>query len=635
MRKFFFILTFLCTASIAFAAHIKGGFFTYTYLGAGAGNTLRYSITLTVYMDCGATPMQIDETLNFSFYESNPLAFYSNVQVSKSNERKLVKAADDECITGVQSGCYYTVVTYVLPTVDLPANANGYTVSYQRCCRISGVDNIVGSESVGNTYSVNMPGSFAATNSSATFEVNDTAVVCANNPFTIPFSAVDPDGDELRYEFCTAWEGGSRTQPMPPTASSPPYTNVVYSNGFSGSQPLGPRVTINPVTGLISGIAPDIQNSGEYVVTVCVTELRGGVVVGSTRKELHIKVGDCSGAEPVLNPEYITCDGFTLFFQNMNPNEVIKTYYWDFGLENRIDDTSILDNPTFTYPSDSGEYTLKLVVNKGIGCTDSTEARVKIYPGFVPNFGMIPCVINPSQFIDSTTTAYGVVDSWKWDFGDGATTSDTSSNQNPVYSFLSGGEKTIRLIVTNSKGCVDTISKKYTIIQEVSAGRDTTVVVNQQLQFNATGGSIYNWSPATGLSDPTIANPVGVYDGSFDNIRYKVVVSTEEGCTDSAYITVKIFKTAPQVFVPTGFTPNNDSKNDVVRPIAAGITKIEYFRIFNRWGQLVFSTTTDGAGWDGKINGKEQATGVYAWVVKAVDYTGKEFFAKGTTTLIR
>ncbi len=104
---------------------------------------------------------------------------------------------------------------------------------------------------------------------------------------------------------------------------------------------------------------------------------------------------------------------------------------------------------------------------------------------------------------------------------------------------------------------------------------------------------------------------------------------------DSAFVTVRVFKTNPQVFVPTGFTPNGDGKNDVIRPIAVGLTKLEYFQIFNRWGQLVFSTTTSGRGWDGKIGGKEQGTGVYVWVVKGVDFTGKSVFAKGTVTLIR
>jgi gliding motility-associated-like protein len=113
------------------------------------------------------------------------------------------------------------------------------------------------------------------------------------------------------------------------------------------------------------------------------------------------------------------------------------------------------------------------------------------------------------------------------------------------------------------------------------------------------------------------------------------LVYNEKGCVDSAFVTVRIFKTNPQIFVPTGFTPNSDGRNDVIRPIAAGIAKIEYFRIFNRWGQVVFNTTISGQGWDGRIKGKEQATNVYVWIVKAVDFTGKSIFAKGTVTLIR
>ncbi len=104
---------------------------------------------------------------------------------------------------------------------------------------------------------------------------------------------------------------------------------------------------------------------------------------------------------------------------------------------------------------------------------------------------------------------------------------------------------------------------------------------------------------------------------------------------DSAFITVRIFKTAPQIFVPTGFTPNGDGKNDIIRPVAVGISKLEYFRIYNRWGQLVFSTSINGQGWNGKIKGKDQSSNVYVWIVKGVDFTGKEIIAKGTVTLIK
>jgi gliding motility-associated-like protein len=120
-----------------------------------------------------------------------------------------------------------------------------------------------------------------------------------------------------------------------------------------------------------------------------------------------------------------------------------------------------------------------------------------------------------------------------------------------------------------------------------------------------------------------------------ESIRYQVVVSDEAGCSDTAYVQVRIFKTEPRIFVPSAFTPNGDNNNDVFRPIAAGMKQMEYFRVFNRWGQLVFSTTENGKGWDGRINGQEQASGTYVWLVKGIDYTGKEFSAKGTVTLIR
>jgi gliding motility-associated-like protein len=195
------------------------------------------------------------------------------------------------------------------------------------------------------------------------------------------------------------------------------------------------------------------------------------------------------------------------------------------------------------------------------------------------------------------------------------------------------------LTVFDNLGCpkpsTDTI--RVTVLPEIVAfaGNDTSVVVNQPLQLNATGGVGYLWSPATSLNRNNIANPLGIYNGSFDSIMYYVTVSDDNGCTDVDSIRVKVFRTNPQIFVPSAFTPNGDGKNDYFRPIAVGIEKINYFRVYNRWGQLVFSTTTNEFGWDGKINGQPQGTNTYAWVVEGVDFTGKVVRAKGTVTLIR
>ena len=192
---------------------------------------------------------------------------------------------------------------------------------------------------------------------------------------------------------------------------------------------------------------------------------------------------------------------------------------------------------------------------------------------------------------------------------------------------------------TDTLGCpkpgFDTVL--VTVLPKVnaSAGKDTMIVAGQPLQLNATGGENYEWSPPTWLNNVTIANPLALIQTSADSIRYKVYVTNALGCIDSASVLVKIFRTNPQIFVPTGFTPNGDGLNDILKPIAVGIQRIEYFRVYNRWGQLVFSTTVNEHGWDGRIGGKQQTTNTYAWVVKAIDYTGRPIIQKGTSTLIR
>ena len=195
------------------------------------------------------------------------------------------------------------------------------------------------------------------------------------------------------------------------------------------------------------------------------------------------------------------------------------------------------------------------------------------------------------------------------------------------------------LTVTDTLGCPKPIRDTVVVIVlpkvNAFAGNDTAVVIGQPLHFHATGGINYLWSPPLALDNINIADPTATYDGSVDSIRYKVMVSDEKNCLDSAYINVTVFKTNPQIFVPTAFTPNGDGVNDLFRPIGVGIKTIEYFRVYNRWGELVFSTTTNGKGWDGKISGTPQATNTFVWIVKGTDYLNKPFLKKGAVTLIR
>lgn len=314
-------------------------------------------------MDCPATGLQINNPINFSFFNGSG-SFIKNESVSISQEYFLSKVRDDACIDGNQAICFYKIVVYNLPSVELPASPSGYHVSYQRCCRIPGINNIAGnSASIGNTYTAFIPGTTVlpiGQNNSATFQINDTVVICRNSYFQYSFQAIDPDtADRLTYSFCDAYVGGTQGDPAPNQANSPNpnppfYVTVSYGAGFSGNSPLGSGVTINPLTGLISGVAP--STPGEYVVTVCVNETRNGVLLTTTRKELHIKIGDCDAVQAVpavfdingikVEPNGASCKSFTYTFNNdVVPNPLINSWYWQFS----DSATYTTQNPSHTF----------------------------------------------------------------------------------------------------------------------------------------------------------------------------------------------------------------------------------------------------------------------------------------------
>ncbi len=200
------------------------------------------------------------------------------------------------------------------------------------------------------------------------------------------------------------------------------------------------------------------------------------------------------------------------------------------------------------------------------------------------------------------------------------------------------------VLTVSNAGCPnrlnDTFHVGVTTPIIVFAGNDTSVVAGQPLQLKAavSDSSVnqYLWSPSTNLSFSNIYNPVmTALTETGESITYMVRATNPKGCTGTDDIKVTVYKTAPDIFVPTGFTPNGDGHNDVIRPVYVGIKQVSFFRVYNRWGQLVFSTSEAGKGWDGTIGGVQQAPGTFVFMVEGTDYTGKAIMKKGTVVLIR
>src|SRR5690606_19953016 len=97
---------------------------------------------------------------------------------------------------------------------------------------------------------------------------------------------------------------------------------------------------------------------------------------------------------------------------------------------------------------------------------------------------------------------------------------------------------------------------------------------------------------------------------------------------------IKVYKEA-EIYVANAFTPNGDDINDVLRAVPVGINRFNYFSVFDRWGKLVFNTNTPTLGWNGSVNGKKTATGVFVWKAQGIDFKGNLIFRKGVVTVIQ
>lgn len=867
MKKYFFILILFICSIPATARHVAGGELFYEYLGPGGGSgTSMYKLTLRLFRDCLSNgPLLEVETVMVGIYSNANSQLVTSVSLPLVTDISQISlnTAAFPCLTGNVNVCYQTAMYSA--TVTIPDNVAGYTLSRLGCCRINNISNLSIPTNVGSNYMTNIPGTSTLPeghNSSPQFYVRDTALVCANKKFKLDFGAFDNDGDSLSYSLCEAYSapnGGNNIQPTTFLNQVP----LPYGGPYSGQFPLGPGVTINASTGIINGIAPQ---AGQYVVNVCVQEWRNGKAFALHRKDFILKIQECDIIEADLPDKIVQCKDSIVHFENGSASSAITSYLWEFG-----DNTSNRSGlPMVDYPyADTGRYIARLTVTGPRGCVGTDSVEVLVYPGFQPDFTVVgSCYFSPYQFNDLTAAKYGFVNSWRWDFGDKATAADTSRLKNPTYKYPGPATNNIGLVVTSSKGCIDSVHRDFvvrdkpqlqlpfrdtlicsidtlaipvlnsgqfswspninilfpntgkplvfpkdtikyyvtltdngctntdsvtinvldfitvdlgpdsvvcktdlvrlhplshglqyqwasssgepvsnikfplvkplvntkyyvtanlgkcqsvdsitlkpipypvaiagpdtvvcigtrirlmgsmiassvtwspgnslsatntltpiagpskttayilqvtdtlgcpkpvtdtliiTVIPPITAnaGRDTIAVVGQPVQLEASGSERYNWSPESGLSDPSIYNPIATIGSGVDSVIYKVRVSDSHGCFGDDFMVIRIMKTGPEIFVPSAFTPNSDGKNDVLKPVTVGITTLHFFKVFNRWGQMLFSTTTIGKGWDGWYNGQAQPSGAYVYEAEGWDFKGTKILRKGSVVLIR
>ena len=532
------LLLLWCQQTIA--NHVKGGYIEYKYNGVGStAGTSSYTITVTVFFSC--TTSGPKDAVYLGIFNAGTNVLYTSKSISYSSSKTISKTSYSPCMSNPPSICY-ELRTFVY-TVSLPDISAGYTLAVQDALRVSGIVNISNSGNSGITITAMIPGTINSVdyhqNNSPNFLFLDTAIVCYNGNFSYPFQATDSDGDSLSYSF---GNGLNVANPSGQTASnvpgSPPYTSLTYTSGYSGTSPLGSSVTIDAVTGLLSGTAP--STTGEYVVAVYVKEWRNGVLIDSIKKELQIYVYNCTLSAASLKSSYTNCDTYSVPFQNESTASNVTSYLWDFGVASITTDVSTAAAPTYTYTS-AGTYTVKLKVSNSLGCQDSATTTVKVYPGFTPNFNYTgSCYQAPFQFNDATVAQYGSVNSWSWNFGESSSSTNTASTNNPTHTYNSAGTYTVSLNVASSVGCSGSISKTVTANDKPNLTlpfTDTLICTIDTLPLiaNVIGtGITYSWSPNYKIDDVTISNPK-VWPK--DTTVYTVTV-TQNSCVTTGSITV-------------------------------------------------------------------------------------------------
>lgn len=437
---------------------------------------------------------------------------------------------------------------------------------------------------------------------------------------------------------------------------------------------------------------------GDYDISLTVKTSNGCANTKTLAKLISIK-----GPYAEIIAHDTICKNISTDFKMKNQSN-IEYSRWFFGDGGTSNNTSA--NYTF---ANSGYFTTYLLLKSDSSgtCTKYFTKTIlvrDVKSGFIiDSFAKPACP--PFEFKITDTTAYSY--SRTWDFGD----SFTDISKTVYHTYQNQGDKNITLYEKDSYGCIDTITQILTInpIPNISIIQDTFICKGQQIQFSASGASVYSWTPQNSLNNPFISNPIAnpeytttytltakndkecektktttitviqqptfsINDTSivigdtvflnnyFDNIA-SYFWSPSDGltCFDcskplaaplvSTYYTLTIsdtancFEISKSIFieimkkysldVPTAFTPNGDGVNDIIFVDGWGIKEVLFFNIYNRYGELVFSSNKIYNGWDGNYKGAPQPIETYRYNVSIISYDGSTLSKSGTIKLIR
>lgn len=333
------------------------------------------------------------------------------------------------------------------------------------------------------------------------------------------------------------------------------------------------------------------------------------------------------------------CQSLTYQFNNTSkpPNGFAfapDDFTWDFG-----DGTVIVSNaPTLTHTyAGTGTYNVKLYLDDTTFCNspDSVTVQLRVAAVLVAQFETPPVGCAPYNAFFNNTSLGG--QNFVWDFGDGS----TSTIPSPTHLYANPGVYTVHLSATDNFTCnpADDTTMTITVIDGPIASFTYSPTIpkeNTPYDFTNTsiGGTSYKWNFGDGdtLRTTSMA-PVSHLFNATGDYTVCLIAFNANGCSDTSCQLVSAI-VSPLVDVPNAFSPNNDGVNDIITVKGYGISNMSW-NIYNRWGQLVFRSTSLFNGWDGRFKGQLQAEDVYAYILNVTFTDNTHFTKKGDITLLR
>lgn len=333
------------------------------------------------------------------------------------------------------------------------------------------------------------------------------------------------------------------------------------------------------------------------------------------------------------------CESLMYEFNNITsfpPGKPFKdsSFTWDFGDGIRVTPGPKGIQHSYAAP---GTYKVKLILLDTNYCNspDSLERDLRVSPVVDARFEtpLNGCVPHTAAF--NNTSLAG--EDFYWDFGDGT----TSTEVNPIHQYTDTGTFHVKLVAVDSNTCnIVDVAEADIIVHPLPRADFSTSPVPPQLNkptvFSnlSTGAFRYKW--LFGDDDSTMKNNADTVVHQYNitgTFNACLIAYSEFGCTDTICKPVDALITSV-LDVPNAFTPGRFGRNGVITVAGFGIVKLTW-KIYNRWGQVVFESHDRKLGWDGTFKGKPQPMDVYAYTLDAEFFDGKKVRKTGDITLIR